>query len=299
VKILVGAANEHVSAVEEQLAEAPGDMRLLTDVDDVPALMAWADVALSAAGTTAWELACMGLPAAVVVLADNQRPIAEQLADAGAAVDLGPADAVTTERIAAEVESLCRDAPRRRAQSEAGRQLIDGRGAGRVVTVMRCLDEPFPPHQPRLRTAREDDARPLWRLVNHPSVRRASFSSDPIPWPEHVRWFRSRLASDTARIWVLELDGLVLGPVRYERTDRDTALVSVHVAPPFRGRGLAVRMLDETWRAACEALGVRRVEAQIRRENTVSQRTFARAGFAPAAPAEVRGQACEVFVKDL
>ncbi len=38
--------------------------------------MAWADVAVAAAGSTAWELLHMGVPTVFMVNADNQKPVA-------------------------------------------------------------------------------------------------------------------------------------------------------------------------------------------------------------------------------
>jgi len=53
-------------------------------VANMAELMAAADLAIGAGGTTSWERCCMGLPSLVCVLADNQRDIARQLAAAGA-----------------------------------------------------------------------------------------------------------------------------------------------------------------------------------------------------------------------
>ena len=102
----------------------------------MPEQMAWADVALSAAGTTCWEMAFMELPAAVVVSAENQRVVAEPLAAAGTLVNLGPLAELTADRLSAELGVICRDAKRRFAMGQAGRRLVDGRGAERVVAVM-------------------------------------------------------------------------------------------------------------------------------------------------------------------
>jgi spore coat polysaccharide biosynthesis predicted glycosyltransferase SpsG len=62
--------------------------------------MAWADVAVTAAGSTCWELCYAGLPALVTVLADNQRGVAAALADAGAVRSLGAAGDVTAAALA-------------------------------------------------------------------------------------------------------------------------------------------------------------------------------------------------------
>ena len=59
--------------------------RLHVDADNVPALMAQADLAIGAAGATAWERCCLGLPSLVVIAADNQRHVAAGLKAAGAA----------------------------------------------------------------------------------------------------------------------------------------------------------------------------------------------------------------------
>ena len=53
-------------------------MRLLRG-GNMPELMARADVAVSAGGSTCWEVAFMGLPFLIVVLAENQEHIAKEL----------------------------------------------------------------------------------------------------------------------------------------------------------------------------------------------------------------------------
>ena len=48
--------------------------------------VAWADLALTAAGATAYELACAGVPALLIVVADNQLRVAGAFGRAGVAV---------------------------------------------------------------------------------------------------------------------------------------------------------------------------------------------------------------------
>ena len=63
------------TGLEDEVRRTP-DLGLCVDVHDVPKLMAWAHAAVSAAGSTSWELAFMGVPTLSVVLADNQAPVA-------------------------------------------------------------------------------------------------------------------------------------------------------------------------------------------------------------------------------
>ena len=47
------------------------------DPADVPAVFDRADAAISAAGSTTWELLCLGIPTAIIPVAENQRLIAK------------------------------------------------------------------------------------------------------------------------------------------------------------------------------------------------------------------------------
>src|SRR5581483_11389078 len=99
----------------------------------MPGLMGWADLAVAAGGTTAWELAFMGVPAALLVLADNQRPVVAALAEAGAAE---PLNGWGAEAWARALGLLLRDPGRRAALAARAQALADGRGAERVAAVL-------------------------------------------------------------------------------------------------------------------------------------------------------------------
>ena len=300
VKVLVGSANPHLETLRRQIRHHPEGTRpqieMLTEVSDVPELMAWADLAVSAAGCTCWELAFMQLPAVLLVLADNQEPIARQVSAAGAATSLGRAERLTADAIVEALWKVCQGRRRRVNQSQAGRRLVDGRGAQRVVAVMQALEDTLPADQVTLRPATAEDAVPLWRLANDPAVRRAGLASaDPIPLQSHVRWFKRRLASPGSCIWVLDFRGLLLAQVRYDQTDAQTAEIAISVAPAFRRRGLATRLLETTCQRACRRLGVRRLRAIIRQENLPSARAFAKAGFTKVDSRSLQNHSCHVF----
>jgi spore coat polysaccharide biosynthesis predicted glycosyltransferase SpsG len=135
-QIVAGGSNPHLARLREAFGESNGALRLVHDPGDMAELMAWADVAVSAAGTAAWEMAFMGLPALLIVLADNQEPIASALVDAGAALSLGPATTFGAEHICDRLRSLAASHEVLRKMSARGRALIDGRGSERVVAAM-------------------------------------------------------------------------------------------------------------------------------------------------------------------
>jgi UDP-2,4-diacetamido-2,4,6-trideoxy-beta-L-altropyranose hydrolase len=73
-------------------------------------LMDAADLAIGAGGASSWERCIVGLPTIALVMADNQRIIAEELATRGAAINLGDHTSVGPTEIAAAVNQVCASA---------------------------------------------------------------------------------------------------------------------------------------------------------------------------------------------
>lgn len=136
VRIVAGPANPHVDELRDAARAFPGELELLTAASGMAALMSWADLAVSAAGSTCWELACVGLPAVLLVIAENQRANANELAAAGFAVNLGWHCDVSVERLASEVDGLINCRSRRARMSRRGKTLVDGYGADRVAVAL-------------------------------------------------------------------------------------------------------------------------------------------------------------------
>lgn len=136
--IVVGAANPHLAELRAAIRDLP-QFRVLTSVEDMPSLMSWADVAVAAGGTTSWELLYMGLPACILILADNQARVGPALEKEGAAFFLNETGWKEPGRLTALLADLLRDAGRRRGMSACGRELVDGRGGDRVVQAMLDL----------------------------------------------------------------------------------------------------------------------------------------------------------------
>lgn len=131
--VVIGGANPHRQELRRELRDFPHPVRLMSNVSDMPGLMAWADMAVTGAGSTCWELAFMGLPALTIVLADNQRPVAENLEARGVVVNLGWQRDLTEARLAQAMAELIISKEARVRQCGQGRKLVDGKGAVRVV----------------------------------------------------------------------------------------------------------------------------------------------------------------------
>ena len=137
VCIVAGPANPHFDKIHKELTSVPFAFRLLPSVDNISELMAWADMTVSGAGSTCWEIAFMGLPNIVLVLAANQKGIAEGLEAEGIVLNLGWHEMVSQTHVLNAFTHLAYDTARRRDMSERGRRLVDGCGAARVTAVLK------------------------------------------------------------------------------------------------------------------------------------------------------------------
>ncbi len=271
VKVIVGATNPHLESLRAALL-MNHEVEVLVNPSNLPQLMSRAHVSISAAGSSCWELACLGLPMLLIISADNQRGIAAHLEEMGLAVCLGWHEDFPK---VGTLKCLCdflEDAPRRRRMSEEARFLVDGRGARRVVEAI--LAYPL-----TLRRAMPEDSRMLWEWVNDPAVRASAFSTGPVPWKGHQGWLARRLADKNCVIFIgLDADGIPVGQVRFEG-ELDRATVDVSVAPSHRGKGHAPRLLRLAAAALFDDPRWQTVQAWIKPENLASRQTFESAGF--------------------
>ena len=130
-KIAVGPTNPNLRTLQQEVSDNE-NLQIIINATNMPELMAWADLAVSAGGSTCWEMALLGLPNMIIFFADNQRPIAEKLHADNVALSLGWGHKLTIEDIAQSLEKLIRTAPLRKIFSINSKNLVDGAGAQRV-----------------------------------------------------------------------------------------------------------------------------------------------------------------------
>jgi len=247
------------------------EVRWLRGAADVSVEMLEADLAVAASGSTCWELCCLGVPMAVLATTGNQRPVAEALGLAGIALDLGTLEQVEGARALEAIRELAGDAGRRQRMIAAGMDLVDARGAKRVVAHMRgdLLS---------LRPVAASDAGLLWRWANDAGTRASSFDPTPIPWEVHTTWLERKLADPACSMYLAASDAGLVGQIRFDQAG-DRAEVAVAVAPEHRGEGLGPAVIDAGVRAFLRARRGVTVDALVKPENTASARSFDLAGF--------------------
>jgi len=248
------------------------------------------DLVVSAAGTSVWELACLGVPAALVCVSDNQQAGYARLLERGAAVGLGsvPEGLDSREAVATLRDVLASPGERERLSRTAAR-LVDGRGAWRVVSSWEQLavrrERRTAMKDLRVRPATETDAEALLRWRNDPATREGSRHRGELDIDQHRAWLSAALADPHRHLLVADDEEGEVGSLRWDRVDDGEWEVSLTVAPERRGSRLAPPLLraGEDWLAGNEA-ATHTMVAAVHVGNAPSLRLFDSAGYLPDLP---------------
>lgn len=132
-----------------------------------------------------------------------------------------------------------------------------------------------------LRQATQDDSDRLFAWRNDPLVQANSRSTAPVTREQHAHFMQFYVNYGYPQHLVLiaekEDSHAPVGVVRFDGNRRDVMRfeVSISVAAPYRGQGMAAPML----RDACQYMSEYTIDAHVRQENTPSRRLFESCGF--------------------
>lgn len=146
VHVIAGAANPH----QESLRRSAEILRRIHDVDlsfnppNVAGIMADADLAITAAGSSCWELAFLGVPMLVVITAPNQSLLARHLESNGLARVFGTLTKEGVHGFSEAFAAMVSGEELRAGYASRAALLVDGGGAGRVVDRLLEMNHSAP-----------------------------------------------------------------------------------------------------------------------------------------------------------
>ncbi len=230
IDIVLGGNAPHLKRITEAIHSDTRNS-LHIDTPAMAKLMAVADLAVGAGGTTTWERACLGLPTIVAALADNQHDNVRALAETGAALSISIGDGYA-ERLMDAVSSLKADPRRLASMSRAAGELVDGKGAERLATIL------LRPHV-TMRAATALDCESIWRWRNAAFVRQGSKTPDPVSWSAHRAWLEAALDDPDRHVLIGEADGEPVGVLRFDVAGDECHGVGIPDRPGARARDRA------------------------------------------------------------
>lgn len=271
VDVVVGGGNPRKAQIQA-ICKSHGRFVFHCQIDTMAELMAEADLAIGAGGTATWERCAVGLPALVVAVAENQFELSVCGAEAGLFFYLGRADAVDSGHIHDALRTFYFASAALRCISARALAMVDARGVQRVGGML------VPPLI-TVRVAQEEDCDSLYEWRNADETRRYIFDSASIPLETHRAWFRKTLVNPDRILLIGEIDGSPVGVVRYD-CDGEEALISVYLVPGGQGQGVGTELIrcGSRWLREHRA-EIKRINAEIKRENVASLRAFEQAGY--------------------
>ena len=143
VRVVIGpmVPRSTQEATRAAAENSPHEMIIVQGRHDLTADMRWCDLAIATTGLTKYELALNAAPS-ILISPDHYHDMNNASFRAcGTAVDLGVTDDLPPGAIADAVRRVARDRSMRQRLADRGRGLIDGLGAGRLLSAIKELTD--------------------------------------------------------------------------------------------------------------------------------------------------------------
>ena len=299
VDCVIGPNFSHEKALRAFERSSNFNFRIHRNVDRMDVLMRNTDLAITAGGSTCYELAKLGVPAIAIPTADNQVPVVKDLSKRNTLCRFKVSQIERSVEpnqqsvLSKFIKTIIDDAPQRQAMSDAGQKLIDGLGTNRVARAMYSELLEF-----RNATMADADILLAWR--NDPEVRSVSFHSSTIQHAEHQQWLtRSIAMQDRILLMAEDRHGNAIGKIQIDFTSEtvNSVTIGIVVGQRYRGRGLGTILIEKSTSALFKAeKNVQQIVAQIKPGNLASERAFRKAGFISMPSTTVNQQLAHEFV---
>lgn len=276
IDVVLGAGAPHLENVREKCLLMGEKVKLHISPPNMAELMIKADLAISTAGSSSWERCCIGLPALMMIAADNQRNIASELSRIGAAslIDLDDAEFFAT-----QLKAFVEDPVALQEMSEKSKALCDGLGVARVVVELSppCSKSGEPI---RLRRAIKSDGDQMLLWQQSPDVRKY-FHNPRVPNREqHFKWLQEVLDDPTRSVLIIHSGNKQVGVLRLDdvydlKLKKHVSMVSIIVSSEYNNHGIGAAVLRCLRATFPDVI----LCAEVREGNVASYSLFRSAGY--------------------
>jgi len=289
VRVVLGPQNPHRSALHAAAPAVRYALRFYEAVEDMPALMSWADAAVAAGGSTVWELCYLGLPSLLGIIADNQENSVNNLARGGYVLSVGHLQEIPSEKLGEAIKELVENQELRKALRWRCRALVDGRGAHRVLEEMALGskgDSRRENHSDYIfgdmvfknfvnLTENEKETVRSWR--NKPEIRKWMFTSHIISKQEHNNFIKN-LENDNNRLYyMVSINGNATGVCSLVLKDNRKKKAHIGIYTVEKGKGNII--MENLLKLGRQILGCRNFVIEVFEENVVACTFYKKMGF--------------------
>jgi len=272
LNVIVGPNNPNYSLLEIAAKQSRFQCKLYSSVTNMAALIVNSDIAIGAAGSSAWERCVLSQPSLSITLADNQRTIASKLDEQGVAISLGEPHELTSKGLDSAIAEC--EANYQTMVTKAGR-LLDGMGASRVAISLFTTFDPQG-DEVYLKRASWQDCECLFEWQQAPETRRYALVASTPSWQEHSEWFSNKVVDPNSFLFMIRRNQTDVGMVRLDPLEAlNTYQISIYTAPGYYRQGVAKSAL-ELVRLAFKSITI---IATVLPENLASKSLFKSMGY--------------------
>lgn len=136
ILVIMGACAQCMEEVQSAASDCKSPVRILRAPPNIAELFASCDFAISAAGSTVYELCALGVPAILIEQAENQHLICAYFQQTQYLPALGEYRALPVERLASAAQTLLEDVEKRRHMHKTIQSLVSRSGVENILEAM-------------------------------------------------------------------------------------------------------------------------------------------------------------------
>ncbi len=255
IDIVMGFTLINTKSVKNYVASLPNECTIHVNAD-MPKLIYEADLAIGAAGTSVWERCSLGLPQVLIITADNQEKIHEQLLNSGGLSDL--AEAYSGNYL---------------GFSEWAAKIVDGFGVNEIISAIINLDFDKNISLKKV-TVLDKDIIFKWQDIEE--IRKYFNTPSSPTYIEHTDWFTRRLKQLENPFWIILSGNSKIGSISLTYNNIENYYdLSWYVIPDKWGRGIGTSAL----KLALQKIKPFKVHAFVKKENLVSHKSLQKLDF--------------------
>lgn len=137
--VVIGPLNPHYDKIKNFIESENLKARIIKSPENMADLYLESDIAISAGGTSCYELSYFGIPNLIISVADNQLTISNEFDKQNISIYLGEKEKLSSEDLKNKFKELIDDSVLRKKLSENGKKLVDGKGKQRIVELMEKI----------------------------------------------------------------------------------------------------------------------------------------------------------------
>ncbi len=137
LNVHIGPAFLHRRELEAAVIKFEGRINLFDKIDDLAITLAGMDITISAAGMLACEIASVGVPMITVTDEKKELETAKMFETESVSINLGRYSSLIGYELPLKLDAMLHSLDMREQLSQNARSYIDGKGLGRVVSIIR------------------------------------------------------------------------------------------------------------------------------------------------------------------